>query len=163
MGKVPNNFEDVIKYIAQKLVGRQYSIRGTAGLALQGYDFNVDDIDVLADKKTALFCNQALKEIVSEKVRYSESDTYKSYFGKFKINDVLIEVCGDWQIKGAGGNWSEVFDASDDEVKEVSVGDRMVRVTTAETELKTYLLIGRWNVYHKLRRELERMKQKNLI
>ncbi|MBN1184107.1 MAG: hypothetical protein JXB49_17570 [Bacteroidales bacterium] len=163
MGKKPDDFEDVVKFIASKLQGKQYAIRGTASLVLQGFDFNVQDIDVLTDKETALFCNDALKEILSEKVKYSETDKYKSYYGKFSINNILIEVCGDWQIKDTNGKWSEPFDASDDEVTEVTVGSQKVKVTSVETELKTYILTGRWNVYHKLRRLLDSKNQDGLF
>lgn len=163
MGKKPDDFEDVVKFIATKLSGRQYAIRGTASLVLQDLDFNVQDVDVLANKQTALFCNDALKEILSGSVEFSESAKYKSYFGKFKVNDVLIEVYGDWQIKTQKGTWSKVFDASDDEVDEIILDGKKVRVTKIESELETYMLMGRWNVYHKLRREKEKKKQGNLF
>lgn len=163
MGKKPDDFEDVVKYVASKLQGKQYAIRGTASLVLHGFDFNVQDIDVLTDKKTALFCNTALKEILVEKVKYSESDKYKSYFGKFNINNILIEVYGNWQIKDTKGEWSEIFDASDDEIAELKIGNQNIKVTTVETELKTYVLIGRWNVYHKLRRLLDSKSQGGLF
>ena len=159
MGKIPDDFEDVVKFVATKLSGRQYAIRGTASLVLHGLDFNVQDIDVLTDKETSLFCNKALKEILEKKVEYSESEKHKSYFGKFKVNDVLIEICGNWQIKTQKGDWSEVFDASEDETEVINIDNNKIRVTNMETELKMYMLMGRWNVYHKLRRELEKKKQ----
>ena len=166
MGTVPESFYDVVKFVASKLEGHQYAIRGTASLVLQGLDYNVQDIDVLTDKEAAIYCNEVLKEILTDRVEYSESEKFKSYFGKFKINDILIEVCGDWQIKTAKGDWSEPFDASDDEIREILLGGHKVRVTTAETELRSYLLMGRWNVYHKLNNELRKTskdKQKSLF
>ena len=163
MGKKPDDFIDVIVYLASKLEGKRYAIRGTASLALQGLDFNVQDIDVLTDKKTALFCNKALEKLSEKKVAYSEAEKFKSYFGTFKINEVLIEVYGDWQIKDTKGNWSEPFDASDDEVDNIEVGKRTVRVTTFKTELMMYMLMGRWSVYHKLRRLIDTKSQRNLF
>lgn len=163
MEKKPEDFEDIVNYIASKLRNKQYAIRGTASLVLHGFDFNVQDIDVLADKETALFCNSAFKEILTEKVKFSESEKFKSYFGKFNINKTLIEVYGDWQIKNTKGKWSESFDASDDEITEVAVGGQKVKVTTVETELKIYVLTGRWNVYHKLRRLADSKNQEGLF
>ena len=95
----PDDFEDIVKFVAQKLKDRQYAIRGTASLVLQGLDFNVGDVDVLMDKRTALYCNKAFVEIMTNKVEFSETEKYRSYYGKFKVNNVLIDVYGDWQIK----------------------------------------------------------------
>ena len=161
MGSKPESFEDVIKFLAVKLEGYQFAIRGTASLVLQGLDFNVQDIDVLADKKTALSCNEILEELLAEKVEFKESDKFKSFFGKFKINDILIEVCGEWKIKDAKGVWSDPFNASKSEVKEIVVDNQKIVVTTFETELSMYLLMGRWNVYHKIKNYLRRNQNNN--
>lgn len=130
--------------IAQLLYGHQYAIRGTASLVLQGYDMGVDDIDVLCDKATAEFL----------KLPYSESKQFKSYFGKRIINGIQVEFMGEWQIKNSKGEWSEAFDASDDEIKVIEVNSQPIRVTKVETELKMYVLMNRWSVYHKLKKQI---------
>ena len=161
MTSKPEIFVDVIKFLASKLEGHQYAIRGTASLVLHGLDFNVQDIDVIADHKTALYCNEVLEEILTEKVEYKESEKFKSYFGKFKINEILIEVYGDWQIKDSKGNWSEEFNASAREVHQILIDKKQVIVTTFDTELKMYLLMGRWNVYHKIKNYLRKSGNNN--
>lgn len=130
--------------IAKLLSGHQYAIRGTASLVLQGYDMGVDDIDVLCNEKTAEFL----------KLPYSESKQFKSYFGKKIINGIQVEFMGNWQIKNSKGEWSEVFDASDDEIKIIDIENRPIRVTKVETELKMYALMNRWSVYHKLKKQI---------
>lgn len=82
---------------------------------------NVDDIDILCNEKTARGCNDLFQDFVLEKVSFKESSKFKSHFGRFKINDILVEVMGEWQIKDAKGNWSEPFNASKREKREVVV------------------------------------------
>ena len=145
MSKLPSKFNETLVLLAEKLEGKQYAIRGTASLVLQGLDFNVADIDVVCDEETAKF--------VSDEVKYIESDKFKSFFGKFIVNGIDVEVMGNWQIKNSKGEWSRVFDGS--ERTSVEVGGREIFVTTLESELAMFLFIERWNSYHKLKKLIE--------
>ena len=155
-------FEETVVFIADKLNGLQYAFRGTTSLVLQGIDMNVDDIDILTDKKTALAANEILKEYLVEKVEYKESDKFKSYFGKFRVNTNLVEVYGEWQIKESQ-KWSEIYYSSDDEITKITMGNREIRATSVETELSMFAKMGRWNAYHKLRKQVEMRKQMPLL
>ena len=145
MSKLPSKFNETLVLLAEKLEGKQYAIRGTASLVLQGLDFNVADIDVVCDEETAKF--------VSDEVKYIESDKFKSFFGKFIVNGIDVEVMGNWQIKNSKGEWSRVFDGS--ERTSVEVGGREIFVTTLESELSMFLFMERWNAYHKLKKLIE--------
>lgn len=155
--------EGVVVKIAKKIKGGQYAIRGTASLLLQDIDMVVDDIDIVANKKTALLFNKVLKEYLVEKVEWQESDKFKSYLGKFIVDGVAVEIMGEWSIKTPKGNWSEVFDASSDEVVEMEINGQKVKITKTETELKMFSDMGRWNAYHKLKREVDRKSQQSLF
>jgi hypothetical protein len=148
--------------LTDELRGGQFAIRGTASLLLQGIDMVALDIDVVADKKTALSCNKLLKDYLVEKVEYKETDKFKSYFGNFKIEGAKVEVCGQWQIRSKKG-WSEVFDASADQIKEVEIRVKSIPVTTIETELMMFAKMGRWNAFHKIKREAEKKRQSVLL
>ncbi len=160
---IPAKFEETVILLAKLLKGKQYAFRGTTSVVLQGYDMNVDDIDILTDKETALAANDFLKKYRKTTLIYKPGEHFKSYFGTFLVNDIPVEVYGDWQIrkfkkqkgKVVEKTWSEVFDASEDEVTEINVGSVAVRVTTIETELAMYAAMGRWNVYHKLKKQVE--------
>ena len=145
MSKLPSKFNETLVLLAEKLEGKQYAIRGTASLVLQGLDFNVADIDVVCDEETAKF--------MVDGVKYSESDKFKSFFGKFIVNGIDVEVMGNWQIKNSKGEWSRVFDGS--ERTSVEVGGREIFVTTLESELSMFLFMERWNAYHKLKKLIE--------
>ncbi|OGM14663.1 hypothetical protein A3D84_00225 [Candidatus Woesebacteria bacterium RIFCSPHIGHO2_02_FULL_42_20] len=168
MASIPRNkLEGVVKVIASKLINRQYAVRGTASIFLQGFDMNVDDVDVLGNKTVALACNKLLGDFLVEKVSYKESEKFKSYFGKFEIGGVLVEVYGNWQVKKRresgvvkdGSVWSEIFDASGDEMTIINVKGVKIKVTRIETELKMFSLMSRWSTYWKLKRQMEPSKE----
>lgn len=152
MVKKPALFDDTIILIAQKLQDYTYAIRGTASLVLQGFDMNVDDIDILCSKETAEAVNFIFKDTLIDSVAYKESTKFKSYFGKFVINNIICEVMGLWQINGKAG-WSTCFDASDREF--ITYKGNGIYVTSVELELKFFALMQRWNAYHKLKKQVD--------
>lgn len=146
MGKLPEKFQETIGRIGNKLANYNYAIRGTSSLVLQKIDMNVDDIDVVGDRLMAEACNEIFKENLIKPVVYSESPKYKSYFGQFKINGILVEVYGDWEIKTPKGEWKKI------EIDRVLVDN--VYVTTIQTELAMFAAMGRWSAYWKLKKQL---------
>lgn len=130
--------------VAKLLSKHQYAIRGTASLVLQGYDMGVDDIDILCDKETAKFL----------KLSYSESKQFKSYFGKKIISGIQVEFMGDWQIKNPKGEWSEVLRPTVNNIKIIEINGVSISITTVEFELHCYALMGRWSVFHKIKKQL---------
>lgn len=157
----PPLFKETVLKIASLLEDCQYAFRGTTGLVLQGLEMNVDDIDILCDKKTALATNKLLKEYLLEEVAYKESPKFKSYFGKFEINGTLVEIMGKWQIKNSRGDWSNPFDASDNETTQLKLDGQKVVVTSIETELLMFTKMGRWTAYRKIKGQLLPRKEIN--
>ncbi len=155
------DIKNVVFKIAKKLQGKNYAIRGTASMVLQGLDMGVDDIDLIADKETSLLINEIFKDKLIEEVKYSESEKFKSYYGKFVIDNILLEVMGEFQVKDSNGNWSEVLDASSDEVDEVE--NQKIKVTKLNLELNFSALMGRWNEFHKIQKQLEIRNQVSLF
>ncbi|HLE48964.1 MAG TPA: 5'-3' exonuclease H3TH domain-containing protein [Patescibacteria group bacterium] len=159
--------------IAKALEGKQYAIRGTASMVLQGLDMGVEDIDVVADKDTSLLMNELFKKELIEEVKYSESEKYKSYFGKFNLDNVLVEVMGEWQIRvkehksGRVIEWGGVYDGSDDEINKIELeteqGDLEIRVSKLEIELKQSAQMGRWSEYQKIKKQIVEKQQGSLF
>jgi hypothetical protein len=152
-----DNLTSIATTFAKLLVDQQYAIRGTASLVLQGYDMNVDDVDIVCSKDAALAigdifgksstCGFATIETI-ESVAYKESPKFKSYYGKYKVNGVQVEIMGEWQICDQRGVWGAPFDAS--ERREIIVAGQKVWVTTVKSELKMFSQMARWNAYHKI-------------
>jgi len=155
----PKQFKKTILFLAKKLQGCQYAFRGTASLVLQGLEMNVDDIDILCNKKTALKCNRLLKDFLVEKVSYKKSPKFKSFFGKFEVNGISVEVMGDWQIKDTKGVWGQPFTADGGQRKEISFVGKKVWVTKTETELLMFAQMGRWTAYQKIKKQLKLPKE----
>ena len=152
VGKRPEKFEETLKLIATRLSNKQYAIRGTSSLTLQNIDMNVDDIDIIGDSKTALECNNIFKEFLVKPVAYSESNQFKSYFGQFRINEILVEVYGDWQIKNAKGAWGQIYNANNSQIVLLPLG---VNATKIETELSMFSDMGRWSALQKIKKQME--------
>lgn len=152
MGITKEKLESVIKIIHNKLRGEDYAIRGTASLVLQGLDMNVDDIDILCNAKTALNANLKLSEYLVEEVAFKESPKFKSYFGKFLVDGVKVEIMGDWQIFNARKGWSGVYNADMKNIDYVKLDDLEIPVTKIDLELEVFALVGRWTAYQKIKR-----------
>lgn len=159
------DIEKIAIILAERLKGKMWAIRGTASLKLQDIDMGVDDIDLICDRETSEFINSEFKKEIIKKIEFSESDKFKSYFGQLVIDGILVEVMGELQIKKVNGEWSSVYSAKDDEINEVELGSEKVRVkvTKPEIELKASAEMGRWNEYHKLKKQVENKLQGNLF
>lgn len=149
------------KIISEKLKGDDYALRGTASLVLQGLDMNVDDVDVLCDAKTALNANLKLSEYLAEEVAFKGSLKFKSYFGKFLIDGVKVEIMGDWQIFNEKKGWSKVYNASTENIAHVQADGLEIPVTKIELELEVFALMGRWTAYQKIKRLVGERRQIN--
>jgi len=148
----PGNFEEVILLLAARLRDFQYAFRGTASLVLQGMQMNVADIDIVGNEEAALACNDLLAKYLVEEVTFKESAKFKSYFGKFEVEGIPVEVMGEWQIKDTKGRWNEPFDAS--ARKLISLNGDKVYVTSIEEELAVFAKMGRWTAYQKIKKQL---------
>lgn len=152
MPNKPENFEEVILLLAKELKDFWYAFRGTASLILQGIQMNVEDIDIVGDKKMALACNDLLAEYLVGKVTFKESEKFKSYFGKFEIKGIPVEIMGEWQIKDTKGKWSEPFNSS--QRKMIIFNGNEIYVTSVEEELTAFAKMGRWTAYQKIKKQL---------
>ncbi len=155
--------------IAKRLRGKQWAVRGTASMVLQELDMGVDDVDILCDKEAALAINKLFAKELVQKVDYSVSDIFKSYFGKFTLSGILVEVMGEWQIKLAENSkkgpaeWSPKYSAQKSEVAKLSISGVTVPVTKLEFELTCSAQMGRWSEYHKIKKQITEKSQQKLF
>ncbi|HLD03928.1 MAG TPA: hypothetical protein VJC17_04105 [Candidatus Dojkabacteria bacterium] len=153
-GRVPEKFLETLILISRILNRRKYAFRGTTSLILQGLDMISKDIDILCDKDTALASNFLLQDFLEEEVSLKKSQQFKSYFGKFIINKIPVEMYGEWQIKDTKGNWSQPFTAVNRH--RIKYQNKQFFVTDIEDELMVFALMGRWNAFRKIKRELKK-------
>ncbi len=148
--------------IIARLKNEKYAIRGTASLVLQKFDFKVEDIDIICDENCSNKINNIFKEYIIKPVKFSESPKYKSFFGELNIDGVKIEIMGNYQIKTKKG-WSEIYNAEENQLTCVSIDNFSIPCTSVSTEMKMYLEMGRFKVFHKLKSQVENFSNPRLF
>lgn len=81
-------------------------LSGSTSLYLQGVNIEVNDLDILTDSYGAEYFDNVLKEFCIKKSEYSITDKYKSHFGIYEIDNVKIDIMGEFQYKLKSGEWS---------------------------------------------------------
>jgi hypothetical protein len=85
----------------------KWVVTGSLGMALQGMDIEVHDIDIQTDRQGAYKIESKFPEYVIAPVHYSESERIRSYFGKLDIVGVKVEIMGDIQKRVNEQTWEE--------------------------------------------------------
>ena len=80
-------------------------ITGSLGLALQGLDFEVNDIDLQTDASGAYDIEKVFAENIVRSVRFSRSDKIASHWGELDIDGVKVEIMGALRKKLPDGTW----------------------------------------------------------
>ncbi len=109
---------------------------GSLSLALQDVKIKPKDIDILTDKEGALKCNEIFEKHIKKTVEWSQTERYDSFFGKFEINDLVVEIMGDLKVK-EGNNWIELKPRLE-KPQFIRVEDLLIPVTPLEDQLKSY-------------------------
>ena len=86
---------------------RSWVITGSLGMALQGMDVEVHDIDMQTDESGAYELERHLAEFVIEPVRFRASERICSHYGVLQIDGVTVEVMGALQKLLADEVWEE--------------------------------------------------------
>ena len=99
-------WQTVLRRIAQQLneAGVPYTVVGGTSVALHGVSISVADIDIETDAEGAYRFQELFTDHVVEAVALRESDRYRSHFGRFDFDDVIVEVMGDL-CRREGEDW----------------------------------------------------------
>lgn len=147
MVEIPNEYLSVLEFLTKKLLKVHWVLVGSLSLALQGVNIRPKDIDILTDKAGALKCNELLKDFCLEPIKWSKTDTFASYFGKFRIKNLLVEIMGDLEIKDQN-TWRKI-ESRLKAVRSVQINDIRVPVSPLKEQLESY---------QKLNREKDRLR-----
>lgn len=139
---INHNILEALRIISERLKNKvKWVLVGSLSLALQGVEVNAKDIDVLTDKAGAFKINELLKEFEIKKVEFSETKLFRSYFGKFKIKGILVEVMGDLEEK-RGNKWHSLsYRLAAPRI--IRVSDMEIPVSSLKDQLESYLKSGR--------------------
>jgi hypothetical protein len=132
-------------------------ITGSFGMALQGMDVEVHDIDLQTNQAGAYEIERLLCNDVKEPVRFSTSDAIRSYFGSLEIDGVKIEIMGDLQkrLTPEPPVWEEPVKVEDHRCW-VDVEEMHIPVLSLEYEYQAYLKLGRTEKAAQIKRWLEK-------
>jgi ubiquinone/menaquinone biosynthesis C-methylase UbiE len=131
----------VLCQIARQLeeAGVPYKVVGGTSAALHGVPVPVKDLDLETDADGACRFQDLFTSYAVEPVTLSETESYRSHFGRFDFDGVTVEVMGDLHRREAG-DWVPTATATESVVYLDGVP---VRVSWLEEEVLAYIRRGR--------------------
>lgn len=148
---------NVIKKIALLLKDHEihWVLIGSLNLALQGVDVDAHDIDLLTDEKGAIAIGDILKDYEIEKVHLKETEYFKSYYGKFLVDGIQVEVMGDLlSFHSTDNKWSKTKEPVQKDT--LDIDGIKIPVLSLHDEYEAYINMGR-------KEKAEKIKEKLLV
>jgi hypothetical protein len=101
------DLRETLHFIARLLkdVAQPWAFTGSVGMALQGVNLEIADIDIQTNQTGSYQIQDHLSKYTVSKVRYLESLNIRSHFGTFRINEIAVEVMGDIEKRLDDGSW----------------------------------------------------------
>lgn len=119
-----------------------WAITGSMGMAIQGMDLEIHDIDLQSDREGAYEIQNLFPEYVTERVRLLERESTRSHFGRMEIMGVQVEIMGDMTHRAAGQGWGDPPDLSC-LIRWIEFEDMKLPVLDLEHEYNAYQQLGR--------------------
>jgi hypothetical protein len=131
-----------------------WAITGSFGMALQGMDIQVHDIDIQTDQHGAYEIESKLSEYVVTPVRYAGSERVRSHLGKLEIEGIIVEIMGALQKRVDEHTWEEPVEVELYR-RWVELEGMHIPVLSLEYEYQAYLKLGRFEKAERLRTWLQ--------
>lgn len=132
-----------------------YVISGSTSLAFQGVDIIPNDVDIFTDKFGVDYFYSILKDYSIDSPQIKDTDIATSYYTKYIIDDVQVEIIGDFRTKKNDGTYSEpTIDFSNLEYKEYQ--GTLIPIMSLEKELHGYVLLNRTEKVQKIKNAIDK-------
>ena len=131
-----------IAFLADDLSKLQdpFYIIGGSALVLTGIPLETtDDIDLLTSNRDADYLKRLWQAHKVGEYSPKDSDKFRSNFGRFQWNAVLVEVMGDLEVFD-GGEWRQLQIT---DYFEVSIHQLSIRIPTLKEQERIFRLFGR--------------------
>ena len=129
-------------------------LTGSLGMALQGMDIEVNDIDIQTDQRGAYEIEGLFSEHVVKAVYYKISERIRSHFGILEIEGVKVEIMGDVQKLLDNQTWEEPVNI--EQYRHwISLEGLQIPVLSLEYEHQAYRRMGRFEKAEKIKNWLE--------
>jgi hypothetical protein len=141
---LPSAHRATLAVLAHRLPVDQvaWAVTGSAGLALQGIDVAVNDLDIQADANDWRRIQAAFSGYVTTPVTWSQADTIRSIYGRLETEGVIVEIVGAPEQLLADGTWTPPADPLRHRLI-VDADGIKVPVLDLEWEEHSYRLLGR--------------------
>jgi hypothetical protein len=133
--------KSALRILATLLKGIDWRLVGSTNLALQGVAVQAKDIDIQIRKSDIDRTNVALHQYVKQPISYSETATFRSYFGRFEIAGIRVEVMAELQYMH-DGNARNTLVFSKRPV-DIQVANFRIPCTDLKTEYDSYIALER--------------------
>lgn len=135
-----------------------WAITGSMGMAIQGMDVEINDIDLQSDREGTYEIQNLFPEYITERVELKEGATIRSYFGRMNIMGVGVELMGDMEHREPGSDWKGPLDLSC-YVRWVEFEEMNLPVLDLEHEYVAYQRLGRPEKAAKIRAFLDQRRK----
>ncbi len=137
-------FLSVLRHIVARLKdsGIEWAITGSLGMALQGMELPVHDIDLQTDAAGARMIERLFVDSIVRPVAFTAKGRIRSLLGAFEMQGVMVEIIGDMQKHLDSGDWEEPVRVRD-HLLWVNREGMQLPVLSLEHEYHAYLLMGR--------------------
>jgi len=159
--RIPEKFVTVLQIIHPLIErgggnagGFSWAITGSLGMALQGMQLEIHDVDLQTDVAGAHAFQSLLNEYIITPLYLRESPVARSHFGVFEIAGEKVEVMGDYQNRLPDGSWSPVPELAR-LIRWARLDDMRLPVMDLEHECEAYRLLGREEKSQAIRRFID--------
>lgn len=141
---VETKYLNVLKMICTRLAnsGINWALTGSFGMALQGVQVKVHDIDLQTDEHGAYEIEKYFTEFTTRPVCFLKSKRIRSYYGVFEINGISVEVMGAVQKRLDDRTWEEPVNI-EQYMHWIIVDKIQVPVLSLSYEYQAYRILGR--------------------
>jgi hypothetical protein len=130
------------------------AVTGSLGMALQGVELPVHDIDLQTDEEGAYAIESCFPECVVKPVAYTVSERIRSHLGALEINGVKVEIMGAIEKHMDDGSWGAPVQVGEYR-RWIEVRGLQVPVLSLQYEVEAYRSMGRTERADMLKRWLE--------
>lgn len=154
---IPAKFLPAVRTIHAALLETQvdWAVTGSLGMALQGMDLPINDIDIQTDEDGAYEVERRLAQYVVVPVLYKASERMRSRLGKLNVEGVQVEIIGGIQKRTQDGEWDQPVQVAQHRVW-VEVEGLSIPVLSLEYEYEAYKIMGRDDKATRIRQWLDR-------
>ncbi len=108
MSAIPDTHIRALRALIARMEGQEglvWALTGSTSFVLHGMELPVNDIDIIADRDSALRIGALLDDCCIKPVEASSAKYVRSFFGQFRLEGVEVDLMGDSCRMNLDGSW----------------------------------------------------------